>query len=185
MMELILACAPMVAPQTIQEVIRVESSGNPIAVNVNTKNGVTFKYTKPRTRQEAIAVARAAIAAGHTVDMGYMQVNSFHLKPMNYSIEEMFDPCRNIQAGAHVVTLAYFAALKLYGNEQGALRAALSAYNTGNFSSGFQNGYVAKYTGYAPAIKKKENNHAADTIVFTRNPQRILNTEFFVNRIDH
>ena len=45
MMELILACAPNVAPSTIQEIIRVESNSNPIAVNVNTMNGTRFKST--------------------------------------------------------------------------------------------------------------------------------------------
>ncbi|MDQ3186484.1 MAG: lytic transglycosylase domain-containing protein [Pseudomonadota bacterium] len=177
MIELILACAPTVSPHTIQEIIRVESSGNPIAVSVNIKNGVTFKHKKPKTKQDAIAVAKEAIAVGHTVDMGYMQVNSANLKKLGYSIGDMFDPCKNITAGALILTTAYSDALPRHSDEQAALRAALSRYNTGNFSSGFRNGYVAKYTGYVPAIKRKERIYEAETTVFSRTVRLTLSTE--------
>lgn len=50
MIELILACAPNVAPYTIQEIIRVESNYNPIAVNINTKGGTPYPYIKPKTK---------------------------------------------------------------------------------------------------------------------------------------
>ncbi len=148
--ELILACAPSVAPVTIQEVIRVESGGNPHAVNVNVKNGASFKYKKPATKKHAIAVANAAIAAGHTVDMGYMQINSANLKKLGYTVPEMFNPCKNLKAGAHILTTAYIEALPRHSNEQAALRAALSRYNTGSFRRGFENGYVDRYLDNVP-----------------------------------
>jgi type IV secretion system protein VirB1 len=146
MIELILACAPNVAPSTIQEIIRVESAGNPLAININTRNGVKLRPTiKITTPQHAIAVTYAAIALGHTVDMGYMQVNSANLKKLGYTVEDMFDTCKNLKAGAAILSAAYTAALPRHKNEQAALRAALSAYNTGNFTSGFGNGYVMRY----------------------------------------
>ena len=37
---LIMACAPNVAPSTVQAIIKVESTGNPLAVNVNKRKGV-------------------------------------------------------------------------------------------------------------------------------------------------
>ena len=60
---LIMVCAPNVAPSTIQEIIRVESAGNPLAVNINTRNGVKLRPTiKITTAQHAIAVTYAAMA---------------------------------------------------------------------------------------------------------------------------
>ncbi|MEX8139990.1 lytic transglycosylase domain-containing protein [Acinetobacter baumannii] len=147
---MIATCAPNVAPVTVQEIMRVESSFNPLAVNVNTKkiNGKTVRFRIPfkiRTVDDAVKVSRMAIAAGHSVDMGYMQVNSTNLKSLGYSIEDMFDPCKNIKAGSKILTAFYSSAIRSHSNEQAALRAALSAYNTGDFRRGFANGYVAKY----------------------------------------
>ncbi len=152
MIDLLAACAPNVAPYTLQEIIRVESSFNPIAVNVNVKkvNGKRVRFNPPikhiKTKEQAIYVSKAAINAGHSVDMGYMQINSTNLKSLGYTVDEMFnDPCKNIKAGAKVLTAFYSKAVKQYPNEQAALRAALSAYNTGNFRNGFSNGYVARF----------------------------------------
>src|SRR5690348_183214 len=141
----IAACAPDVHPSTIQAIIRVESNWNPLAVNVNKRNGVAYPLNRQiKSTVEAVRVSYAAISAGYTVDMGYMQVNSANLSRLGYTVEEMFDPCKNIAAGARILKEAYLLALPRHGNEQAALRAALSAYNTGNFTRGFANGYVQK-----------------------------------------
>lgn len=147
MLDLILACAPNVAPVTIQEIIRVESKGNPLAVNINSRKGVKLKPTIViDTIPKAIAVTYAAMALGHTVDMGYMQINSANLKWLGYTVEDMFyDQCKNIKAGARVLEEAYLQEFPKHKNEQAALAAALSIYNTGNRRGGFNNGYVAKF----------------------------------------
>jgi type IV secretion system protein VirB1 len=146
MLDLILLCAPNVAPVTIQEIIRVESAGNPLAININTRNGVKLRPTiKITTTAHAIAVTYAAMALGHTVDMGYMQVNSANLPKLGYTVEDMFDPCKNLTAGARILESAYVQMIPRSPNEQAALRAALSIYNTGNHINGFRNGYVQKY----------------------------------------
>lgn len=147
MIDLILACAPNVHPITIQALIKNESSGNPLAVGINTKNGVRLKPTiKIDTAPKAIAVTYAAMALGHSVDMGYMQVNSVNIKRLGYTVEDMFnDPCKNIAAGAYIFETAYLQELPKHKNEQAALAAALSIYNTGNSRNGFMNGYVGKY----------------------------------------
>lgn len=143
---LIAACAPNVAPSTIQAIIKVESAGNPLAVNINTKNGVKLKPTiKITTPQHAIAVTYAAMELGHTVDMGYMQVNSANLKWLGHTVEDMFDPCKNLKAGATVLSAAYARALPKHKNEQAALQEALSVYNTGDPMKGKWNGYVSRY----------------------------------------
>lgn len=200
-LDLMIACAPNVAPETMQEIIRVESSGNPLAVNVNTKwlivkdeqgnpvlvpdeNGepkpkrekVSFKYpVEIKTAQDAVTVAHTAIAAGHTVDLGLTQVNSSNLKALGYRVEEMFEPCKNIAAGARILTNFYSSAKPRHDGEQAALQAALSAYNTGSFTNGFNNGYVARYgvTGRTPqATMPAINPYTADSAVIVSKPQK-------------
>jgi len=55
--------------------------------------------------------------------------------------------CANLRAGNTILTQAYGRAVGRYGEGQEALKAALSAYNTGKFATGFTNGYVARYYG--------------------------------------
>jgi type IV secretion system protein VirB1 len=47
----------------------------------------------------------------------------------------------------------YEKAERELGSGQDALKAALSAYNTGNGKAGFENGYVAKFYGRKVAYK--------------------------------
>lgn len=147
------ACAPHVSPATLAEIVRVESSGNPLAVNVNVIRGRP-RFPTPRIRDAAhgAQVARQAIAQGYNVDLGLMQVNSRNLRNLGYSIEQMFDPCTNVQAGARILTDNYTRAVREHGPGQAALLAALSAYNTGDFRRGFNNGYVARYFNIRYAI---------------------------------
>ncbi|MHB1222101.1 MAG: lytic transglycosylase domain-containing protein [Gammaproteobacteria bacterium] len=170
-LEMMMTCAPNVAPVTLQKIIQVESGDIPLTVNVNvrwviehdekgnpimikTEDGqfkpkrrkVIFKSPiKIKTVQDAVTVAYIAINAGHTVDLGYMQINSSNLQSLGYSVEDMFDTCKNLAAGARLLSSFYNSALSKYPNEQGALRAALSAYNTGDFIKGSYNGYLSRY----------------------------------------
>lgn len=156
MIELIAMCAPDVAPQTVQEIIRVESSGNPLAINVNRLPGQE-RAPQPaiaETPEQAASIALQYIEAGHTVDMGLMQINSANLDWLGIEqdrLEVLFTPCTNIHAGATILTESYERAVHEFGQGEAALQAALSAYNTGDFSSGFSNGYVARYYGQKPA----------------------------------
>ncbi|MGC8494194.1 MAG: lytic transglycosylase domain-containing protein [Syntrophobacteraceae bacterium] len=136
-------CAPEVAPKTIQAIIGVESRGDPLAIHVNSKARVPFP--KPRNREQAIRIANRLIAAGYSVDCGLMQVNSQHLSPGGITTADLFDPCKNVRVGGEILTDDYTTAASIFAPGQLALLAALSAYNTGNFTSGFYNGYVGKY----------------------------------------
>lgn len=160
---LIMACAPNVHPSTIQAIMKVESGGNPLAVNVNKKDGVGYPLPRKfKSPDEAVRAAKKAIAAGHTVDLGVMQINSANLARLGYSVEDMFDPCKNLAAGSRILSESYALAWSKHGSEQVALRAALSAYNTGSFSRGFSNGYVQKYV---PSVAARVNPHTAKTAV--------------------
>lgn len=140
----LLACAANMAPVTLEAVMRVESGGNPLAINVNHLAG---PQPHPATLAEAVAVAQGYVARGYSVDLGLMQVNSRNLAALGTTIEQVLDPCANVKAGATILAANYAQAVRSRGEGQGALQAALSAYNTGNFYGGFVNGYVAKYYG--------------------------------------
>ena len=140
----LLACAANVAPVTLEAVMRVESGGNPLAINVNHLLG---PQPHPVTLTDAVATAKSYVARGYNVDLGLMQVNSRNLAALGTTIEQVLDPCTNVKAGAAILTANYAEAVRSRGEGQGALQAALSAYNTGSFYRGFANGYVARYYG--------------------------------------
>jgi type IV secretion system protein VirB1 len=139
------ACAPEVAPRTSAAIAATESRFDPLAIFDNT----THRAWRPRDRGEAIALARHLIGAGHAVDLGLMQVNSRNLPVLGLTVGEALDPCTNIRAGGAILTADYIAAARTRGEGQAALRAALSAYNTGSAVRGFRNGYVARVVAAA------------------------------------
>jgi len=115
-------CAPGVAPETLAAIARTESGLRTFAIGIN---GPGSSAIVPATRGEAIERAEALLRAGRSIDLGLMQINSRNLGWLGLSVEDAFDPCRNIAAGARVLT-------------------AFSGYNTGHPNRGFANGYVAR-----------------------------------------
>lgn len=139
-------CIYHVHPTTVVQIIKNESSFNPIAINVNTLKGQTSpRYKPPKTAQEAIRLAEYYVSLGHSVDLGFMQVNTNNLDYYGVTIADMFEPCRNINIGSRILYENYQRALKRNPDPSQALQIALSYYNTGSPSKGFENGYVDKY----------------------------------------
>ncbi|MCF8173944.1 MAG: lytic transglycosylase domain-containing protein [Burkholderiaceae bacterium] len=139
--------------------VKVESGGNPLAINVNGKRRLA---RQPKSKQEALAWSEWLINRGYSVDMGLTQVNSANLPKLRTTTEALFDPCANLAAGARILVHEYAGAAKSLGAGQDALRAALSAYNTGNRRAGIRNGYVAKVTA---AAQKKPRGKTAPPLV--------------------
>jgi len=140
LLALVQSCAPAVGEITMASIIQVESGGNPLAIGINADHPPAF--TPPATAADATALARQWITAGYSIDLGIAQINSANLSWLGVSVDQMFDPCLNIQAGAVVLQSAYERAVAAGKREP--LHAALSAYNTGDFSRGIQNGYVTR-----------------------------------------
>lgn len=133
-------CAPSVAPATILSIAHAESSLDTLAINVN--NGPRLR---PATdAADAARLARRYIAAGYSVDLGLGQINSNNLGWLGLSVEDAFDPCRNLAAAARVIGLNYRTAARSGASGQEAMGIALSLYNTGRPRRGFANGYVAR-----------------------------------------
>jgi type IV secretion system protein VirB1 len=182
---LLLACAANVAPVTLEAVIRVESHGDPLALHVN---GLQAQPFPAASVPEAVGIAANYIRRGYSVDIGLMQINSRNLAALGMTVERALDPCANVHGGAAILTADYAEAARRLGEGQPALRAALSAYNTGDFCRGFRNGYVARYYGsggvpalaggvrdaavtsgsQAPPAPTSPNPYTATTSVFAR-----------------
>lgn len=156
-------CAPNVDVTTLSAVVHQESRANVYAIGVNSD------YTLPRQPQnldEAIEMAQWLLDNGYNFDAGLGQINSANFEWLGMNIPDLFDPCKNLRGAATVLTDCYSRASERVGEGQEAIRAALSCYNTGNFSKGFRNGYVQKVAanvGVAiPALepmKEREGRH--------------------------
>jgi type IV secretion system protein VirB1 len=132
-------CAPHVHVTTLSAIVRQESGYNPFAIGV--VGGALVR--QPRTKQEAVVTARALVAAGWNISVGISQVNWSNLAKYGLDENTAFDPCPNLRAGGDILSECYDRALRKHdGREQNALRAALSCYFSGNFSTGFRSGYV-------------------------------------------
>ena len=162
MIELLMMCAPTVDPVTMSAVIKQESGGNPWALN----NNSTKKSTIFNSMADAIAAAKDAIGRGESVDMGLAQINSINLKRLGLTVDQVFEPCTNLAAGARILEYGF--------NQTGNLPAALSMYNTGKANSTIGQAYAQKVFSKAgvvvPAIPGgqivnlpplSQNNHPA------------------------
>jgi type IV secretion system protein VirB1 len=169
------ACAPSVHPVTMQQVVRVESGGNPLTLHVN---GLPdSQQPHPVTTAAAIAAVSYWTSTGRSVDLGLAQISSRHLLALHLTVDQVLgtEPvvvCANLAAGAAILTANYGRAVARIGQGQAALAMALSAYNTGDFAQGFGNGYVAKYFLDPPTARPirltaiRTNPHAGDTEVW-------------------
>ena len=137
--QLALRCAPDVAPATLASIARTESHFQPLTISDNN----TATTGIPATRDIAVQIASKLIEAGHSVDLGVMQINSVNFLKLGLTPESAFDPCRSIAAAATILSGDY-AGGETHEEQQSALRGALSKYNTGDAQRGFENGYVHK-----------------------------------------
>ncbi|WFU92143.1 type IV secretion system lytic transglycosylase VirB1 (plasmid) [Rhizobium sp. CC1099] len=132
-------CAPWVASSTLAAIATVESSFEPLAAHDNT-TGETLHW---KDATEATQSVEKRLKARHSIDVGLMQINSENFPPLGLTPEKAFQPCFSLSAAAHLLESRY-AGGKTAAAEQRALRQAISAYNTGDLTRGFANGYVRK-----------------------------------------
>ncbi len=144
---LALQCSPPVAPDTLLAVARQESGLHAWLLRDNT----TKEVFEGRDFAQTADTAERFIAAGHSVDLGMMQINSRNLAFLGLSVAEVLEPCGNVAAGGRVLTEAYAVASRRLGPGVEALRIALSRYNTGDDQAGLQNGYVGRVEQQAAA----------------------------------
>jgi type IV secretion system protein VirB1 len=130
LLPLITRCAPGVNPATMAAIVRVESSGNPFAINDNTTGHRYF----PTSRAEATMILTRLVAAGHQVDAGLAQIDSENFVHYGLTTSTVFSVCQNIKAGAAIFQAGYRMAVQAgYGGQQATFRA-FEAYNSGRLT---------------------------------------------------
>ncbi len=137
-------CAPGVPVWVLRGVARTESDFHPWMLHDNS----THASASPASLANAEAQATAWIAAGHSVDLGLMQINSANLPALGMTVGAALDPCASLAGGAAVLRAAYGTAPVRTG-QQAALLMALSIYNTGSPLKGIMNGYARRVMRHA------------------------------------
>jgi hypothetical protein len=115
---LALQCAPSVDPHMIVAIGQRESGLDPLTIRDNTTGKVQHGYG-------AVLAASQLVAAGHSVDLGLMQINSRNLRLLGLALRDAFEACQSIEAAAKLLAL-------------------FSRYNTGAPTSGITNGYAER-----------------------------------------
>ena len=137
---LVVQCGILADPNLLAAIVQVESGGNAHALAVN---GEFELVREPQSRDEAVAMARWLLEHGYNFDAGLAQVNSANLSRLGLDVVRVFDTCTNLQAASRVLEECYERARDRFGDGERALNAALSCYNTGDFTRGVRNGYAA------------------------------------------
>lgn len=142
-------CAPLVHKNTAYAIVETESSLNPHAIGV-----VAGSLEKqPRSIEEALATSQALLTQGRNFSVGLAQVNVRNLGRLGMSIADAFDACKNLQA-MQVILSECFDRAGVKDESQTSLRRALSCYYSGNFTTGFRHGYVARVVSNAQKIAR-------------------------------
>ncbi|MER9313761.1 type IV secretion system lytic transglycosylase VirB1 [Mesorhizobium australicum] len=140
-------CAPWVAPSTLAAIAKIESGFDTLVAHDNT-TGEQLRWTD---HLEATRGIKERLEAQHSVDVGLMQINSKNFAMLNLTPERAFEPCASLSAAAHLLESRYAGGTTAVA-QQLALRRAISAYNTGDVTRGFANGYVRKVESAAKNI---------------------------------
>jgi type IV secretion system protein VirB1 len=137
---MILAFNPMSCPnlavpaEVMQHVVKVESGFNPFAIGV-----VGGRLERqPHSFDEAVATARMLETKGYDYSLGIAQINRSNLAAYGLdTYKKAFDGCINLAAGARILA-------ECRGRSAGDWGKALSCYYSGNFDTGFREGYVQR-----------------------------------------
>lgn len=130
-----MGCQNLAVPaEVMQHVINVESSHNPYAIGV--VGGQLVR--QPQNLGEAVATVRMLEQQGYNYSLGVAQVNRTNLGKYGLdTYEKAFEYCPNLTAGSQILARCYASAGKDWGK-------AFSCYYSGNFTTGYQDGYVQR-----------------------------------------
>ncbi|MFM0671076.1 lytic transglycosylase domain-containing protein [Paraburkholderia sediminicola] len=138
-------CAPQVDAHTLAAIVSVESGYNPYAIGVVGGHLVR----QPRSLAEALATVDMLTRLDYNFSLGLAQVNRYNLARFRETAESIFEPCANLRAAGAILSECFARAARGGGDQQFALRQALSCFYSGDFSTGFKSGYVEKVVAHA------------------------------------
>ncbi len=165
-----LQCVPEAPLSTLSAIVRVESGGNQNAIEIDFPKtllkqwhlpaGTIALSRQPANARETLAWLRYFEDHGIYVDLGLMQVSTAQARKRGVDPESLLDPCTNLRTGWQILEDAYRIEVTTYGPGQTALWHALSRYNTGDTSRGFDNGYVQRVLA---ALRHQHNPSPANS----------------------
>ena len=131
----LLACPNLAVPARLMyHVAQVESDANRYAIGV--VGGRLLR--QPASLDEAIATARSLEAQGYNFSVGVAQVNHANLKKYGLdTYEKAFSICGNLRAGSRILA-------QCYADTGGVWGKAFSCYYSGDFTTGYRDGYVQR-----------------------------------------
>ena len=131
----LMACPNLAVPaEVMRHVVDVESGANPYAIGV--VGGQLVR--QPKNLGEALATVHMLDAKGYNYSLGVAQVNRANLGKYGLdSYEKAFEACPNLAAGAQILAACYASSGAHWGK-------AFSCYYSGNFVTGYRDGYVQK-----------------------------------------
>lgn len=131
----LMACPNLaVSAEVMSHIVDVESGANPYAIGV--VGGQLER--QPKNLAEALATVHMLDAKGYNYSLGVAQVNHANLGKYGLdSYEKAFDACPNLAAGAQILAACYASS----GGDWGK---AFSCYYSGDFVTGYRDGYVQK-----------------------------------------
>lgn len=135
-------CAPNVAFVTLKGLVRQESALKVFAIGVDDRQGYRLSR-QPVTMKEAVLAMKLLDDAGVTYSVGIGQIHINNVKAYGVAREKAFEPCQNLALASRILGDCFARAGGAIRDEQVRLDMAFSCYNSGNFKTGFRNGYVA------------------------------------------
>jgi len=131
----LMACQNLaVSAEVMQHIVHVESGSNPYAIGV--VGGQLVR--QPKNLGEALATVQMLDTKGYNYSLGVAQVNRTNLGRYGLdSYEKAFEVCPNLTAGARILAACHASS----GGDWGK---AFSCYYSGNFVTGYRDGYVQK-----------------------------------------
>lgn len=129
------SCPNLAVPaEVMQHVVNVESGSNPYAIGVV---GARLER-QPQNLDEAVATVRMLESQGYNFSLGVAQVNRYNLAKYGLdSYDKAFDTCSNLVAGSRILA-------QCYAQSGGDWGKSFSCYYSGNFTKGYDDGYVQK-----------------------------------------
>ncbi|WP_323135314.1 lytic transglycosylase domain-containing protein [Dyella silvatica] len=153
-----MACPNLAVPaEVMQHIVNVESGENPYAIGV--VGGQLVR--QPLNLDEAIATVRMLESKGYNFSVGLAQVNRANLGKYGLdTYEKAFQTCSNLAAGARILA-------ECYASSGGDWGKSFSCYYSGNFTTGYRDGYVQKI--YDSINRSASNQSAAIPIQLISN----------------
>lgn len=128
-------CARFQVPKQLALAIARQESGMYLWIL-----NISGRDVRPANKAEALRLARAALAAGRSFDVGVMQVNSYWIRKYKLPLERLLEPGNNIFVGVWILAqeverhgmnwkaVAYYHT-PVHKNPERGRRYALTIYN--------------------------------------------------------